>query len=116
MIKEADENWLPFYYVNPGSSCYNSERKKTIKVEKDVQITTFVDDYLQNKLVPILDNEDIEASFNSSKFENDFFNKEGQTIKKINAQMLDTIARDSTLYNFMVLSCSFDSHYCREGI
>lgn len=48
MIKEADENWLPFYYINPGSSCYNSVRNSTVKVESPDQVTSFIRRYLTN--------------------------------------------------------------------
>lgn len=75
MIKEADENWLPYYYLNPGSSCYNSQRNTTVKIESPEQITSFLNRYLNHELLPILDNENLEnpSNLDRSIFSNGSF-------------------------------------------
>ena len=39
MVKQADDNWMPYYYINGNQTCSS---RATVKVESAEDITTFV--------------------------------------------------------------------------
>lgn len=85
MIKEGKFNWVPSFFLSPGKECYDCNDKPTQTTTSSEDISTFVNKYLDAKLIPnMMMNENITEVYENSPKEKKFF-QNLKVVKKINA-------------------------------